>query len=85
MQAERNFYRVVQKMFESRISAGATGKLPGCEKPHFRALSSAATWPVIRGVVSILVLVRVCEVNTKVASQMLDDVTLSRLQPAQLP
>ena len=35
-------------------------------------------------VVSVLVLVRVRKVNTKVSSQMLDVVTLSRLEPAQL-
>ena len=37
-------------------------------------------------VVSVLVLVRVCKVNTKVSSQMLDDVGgFSRLEPAPTP
>ena len=35
------------KMFESRISAGATEKLLGCEKPHAKTVSSPVTWKVM--------------------------------------
>ena len=28
-----------RKMFESRMSAGATEKIPGCEKPHAKTVA----------------------------------------------
>ena len=52
---------------------------------RLRALSSIARGLVVRGVVSGFCtrFVHACEVNNKVASQMLDDVTLSRLEDSE--
>ena len=38
MQTQRNFFWWIQKMFESRISAAATEKLPGWEKLHAKTI-----------------------------------------------
>ena len=39
MQTEWNNYWTIIEMFESRVSAGATEKLPGWEKPHAQTVS----------------------------------------------
>ena len=37
-----------QRMFESRISAAATEKLPGLENPHAKTVCSKMRWEILR-------------------------------------